>query len=53
MAPELLKDKNICDKSVDIWALGIIMIEILTGELLFNGNSEIEIKKKILSSAEN
>jgi len=31
MAPEVLKKKSEYSKSVDMWAIGIIMFEILTG----------------------
>jgi len=31
MAPEVLKKKSEYSKSVDMWAIGIIMYEILTG----------------------
>lgn len=31
MAPEIVKENNIYSKSVDIWAIGIIMHQILTG----------------------
>jgi calcium/calmodulin-dependent protein kinase I len=31
MAPEVLKKKSEYSKSVDMWAIGIMMFEILTG----------------------
>ena len=31
MAPEIVKENNRYSKSVDIWAIGIIMHQILTG----------------------
>lgn len=33
MAPEVIMKQNECTKSVDIWAVGIIMYEVLTGGL--------------------
>lgn len=36
MAPEIIKGEKY-DKSVDIWALGTICYELLTGKPLFDG----------------
>jgi calcium/calmodulin-dependent protein kinase I len=33
MAPEVIMKQNECTKSVDIWAVGIIMYEVLTSGL--------------------
>ena len=47
MAPEIYKDNEKgYSFEVDIWAVGIIIYQLLTGKLIFNGD---EIKEKILS----
>jgi serine/threonine-protein kinase len=46
LAPEYLEDKEI-DATYDQFALGIILWEMLCGQKLFKGNSELEILKKI------
>ena len=42
MAPELYENKPY-DKKVDIWSLGILLYEIITGKLLFKNNSILDI----------
>lgn len=47
MSPEQAKaDKNI-DKRSDIYSVGAILFELLTGQKLFKGSSEIEVLKKV------
>ena len=41
-APELLLDPQSMKKSVDIWAIGCIMGELIDGQPLFPGESEID-----------
>lgn len=46
-APEQIKgEKNKINNSTDIYALGIMLYEMLTGILPFNGESEFELMKK-------
>ncbi|CAD8096021.1 unnamed protein product [Paramecium sonneborni] len=53
IAPEVLNIKDcFYDKSVDIWSLGAIWYEILTGQTLFNGNSQDELFNQILKSSQ-
>jgi len=48
MAPEIFeKNKKGYSFEVDIWSVGIIMYQLLTGKLIFDGNKE-EIPNKIL-----
>jgi len=44
MAPEMLRKKG--DKRSDVYSLGIILYECLTGEVPFRGESEWEVLKK-------
>lgn len=41
-APELLLGSTRYDPSVDIWAIGCIMGELVDGQPLFPGDSEID-----------
>jgi serine/threonine protein kinase len=40
-APELLLRKNLYHKEIDIWSFGCMVAEIVLGEPLFTGESEI------------
>ena len=46
MAPEIF-DKKPYDEKVDIWALGILLFELLHGKSPYRGNSVIDIYKNI------
>ena len=50
MAPEIFENngKGYSFK-VDIWSVGVIMYQLLTGKLPFNGENNVEIQKNILS----
>ncbi len=50
MSPEQAYGKDI-DRRSDIFSLGSSMFEILTGERLFTGNSEMEILEQVRSAA--
>jgi eukaryotic-like serine/threonine-protein kinase len=39
MSPEVLFSRGVIDHRVDLWALGVLVYEALTGELPFAGNS--------------
>lgn len=41
-APELLVGDNMYNESVDVWSIGCLLIELLNGEPLFPGDSDID-----------
>ena len=46
MAPELIKKVKYNNK-VDVWAIGVITYELLSGSVPFSGETEKEIHKDI------
>ena len=42
-SPEILLGYNDRNLKADVWALGCVFYEILTGQVLFNGDSEIDM----------
>ena len=49
-APELLVESKKYDKSVDIWALGCIVPELISGKPLFPGTSNYETLAYVLKT---
>ena len=47
MAPEFFREKSY-DSRVAIWAIGVMYLEMLFGELYFIGQSHMDVSKKIL-----
>ncbi len=47
LAPEVIRDQK-ATASADWWAVGVILLEMITGELPFNGSSPDEIFDSIL-----
>jgi serine/threonine protein kinase len=47
MSPETLTRTNLDLQASDIWSLGCILYELLTGQAAFQGKTVEEIKKKI------
>ena len=41
-APEMLLGSQTYDETVDIWALGCIIVEMVIGEVLFKGESSLD-----------
>jgi len=53
-APELLlRDKKNYGKPVDVWAIGCIFVELLTGTPLFTGDTDYETLRQILATFNN
>eukprot|EP00730_Choanoeca_flexa_P016555 TRINITY_DN7850_c0_g1_i1.p1 TRINITY_DN7850_c0_g1~~TRINITY_DN7850_c0_g1_i1.p1 ORF type:complete len:529 (+),score=85.81 TRINITY_DN7850_c0_g1_i1:72-1658(+) len=48
VSPELLSDKIAC-KSSDLWALGVIIYQLLSGQVPFRGGNDYQTFKKITS----
>ncbi len=49
MSPEQARGDRSLDAQTDIWSLGIVMFECLTGECPFDGNNHNEVIAKILT----
>jgi calcium-dependent protein kinase len=45
IAPEVLKGRY--GKECDVWSLGVLLYQIVTGDMPFNGNDEKEVFGKI------
>ena len=50
MAPEQLRSSKHVDPRTDVWALGVILHELLTGRLAFQGSTVPEVYAAILAS---
>jgi serine/threonine protein kinase len=48
MAPEILRGES-ADARTDIWALGVVLYELLAGELPFRGRTGFEVSSAILN----
>ena len=52
-APELLVGSRSYDKSVDIWALGCMIPELISGKPLFPGNTNFEALAYVIKTLGN
>jgi serine/threonine-protein kinase len=50
MAPEAWKGETI-DAQADIWSLGVVLFEMLSGTVPFNGDSEFTVMNKVCTTA--
>ncbi|KAF2362865.1 Protein kinase domain [Trinorchestia longiramus] len=48
-APELYKDASYAGPGVDVWALGVLLFFIMTGEMPFRANTVSALKRHILA----
>jgi serine/threonine protein kinase len=48
-APEIILDNLKYSQAVDLWSAWVIIFEMLTGNVMFQGNSEIDMIFKILN----
>jgi serine/threonine-protein kinase len=51
MAPEQIKGARDLDKRLDVYALGIVLYELVTGKVPFDGDTEYDIMSKHMSDA--
>ncbi|XP_066214287.1 serine/threonine-protein kinase MARK2-like, partial [Saccopteryx leptura] len=49
MAPEMLQCRTYEGRKVDIWGLGVILFQMVTGELPFKNRDLTKVKKKIMA----
>ncbi len=51
MSPEQMESARDVDGRTDIWALGVILCELVTGALPFHGNTILEVYRKVVSQS--
>ena len=49
-APELLVGDANYNKPVDVWAIGCIFVELMTGRPLFTGDTDYETLRQVLQT---
>ena len=48
MAPEQMRNAKDCDERADVWAIGVILYELLSGEVPFGGQSVHQVVANVL-----
>ncbi|HEU4406110.1 MAG TPA: serine/threonine-protein kinase [Polyangiaceae bacterium] len=51
MSPEQLRETRVADARSDIWSLGVVVYELLTGEVAFNAESITKLTATILEGS--
>jgi serine/threonine protein kinase len=51
MLPELTANQQYCGQQADLWATGVVLYAMLTGQLPFRGKNLKELYKKIQKGA--
>ncbi|XP_078447014.1 protein kinase superfamily protein isoform X2 [Wolffia australiana] len=51
MAPEIMQLQKY-DAKADLWSIGVILFQLVTGKTPFNGNSQIELLQNIVKSTD-
>jgi eukaryotic-like serine/threonine-protein kinase len=51
MSPEQLRETRVADARSDIWSLGVVIYELLTGEVAFNAESITKLTATILEGS--
>ncbi|MBL8683858.1 MAG: serine/threonine protein kinase [Myxococcales bacterium] len=49
MSPEQIRDPSTVDGRADLWAIGVMLYEMLTGRMPFEGTHQVEIIAKVMS----
>jgi serine/threonine protein kinase len=47
MSPEIVSKKEYCGKQCDVWALGILLFNMIYGRCPFRGENERDLYRKI------
>lgn len=50
MAPEQLLSSSHVDRSADIWSVGVVLYELLTGQLPFTGENAMQVRAHVMMS---
>ena len=51
MAPEIVSKKEYCGKEADLWALGVILFNLVYGRCPFRADNERDLYRKISKGA--